>query len=52
MIGFLIWDRVRIKIRIKVRVRVRVRVGVKFNVSLYHCSNCHRSNCCAFYSMD
>ena len=46
MIGFLVWGRVRLQIRI--RVMVRIAVGVMFNVSVYHWSNCHRSNCRIF----
>ena len=31
MIGFLVWD----KVRIKIRFRVRVKVGLMFNISIY-----------------
>ena len=37
MIGFLVWDRVRIKFTIKVRVRVRVT----FNPCICHWSKYH-----------
>ena len=42
MIGFLVRGWVRI------RVRIRVRVGFRYNIRVYHWSNCHRSKCCTF----
>ena len=48
MIGFIVGGRVRIKIRI----RVRVRVGVRFNIRVYHWTNCHRSKCNTFIKED
>ena len=42
MIGFLVQGRVRVKIR---NLELGLRLGVSVTVSVYHWSNCHRSNC-------